>query len=242
VTAQAIIFLHGNLSRGAHWAPQTRALQAEGFRCFAPDQRGFGSPPASGLPSSIVELADDVASLCAAEGVKRACVVGLSMGGVVAQAVATRHPGLVHSLLLAGTYRADELHPTIAAFNARVSEGVPPIEVMAPMMRASFSERYQAAHPEVVERFVAEMLATRQASLEATVKALGDFPAVRAPEIKAKTVVIGGSLDGLCPAEASRHLAQAIPGARYVELETGHLSNIEAPDEFTEQVRLLAAR
>jgi 3-oxoadipate enol-lactonase len=46
----------------------------------------------------------------------------------------------------------------------------------------------------------------------------------------------------LCPPEASRHLALAIPGARYMELATGHVSNIEAPDEFTEQVRLLATR
>lgn len=187
-------------------------------------------------------MADDVASLCAAEGVERACVVGLSFGGAVAQAVATRHPGLVHSLLLADTYRLDQLHPTIAAFNAGAAQGVPPIEAMAPMVRMSFSERYQAAHPDVVERLVAEMLATAQASLEATVKALDDFPAVRAPEIKAPTIVIGGSLDVLCPPEASRHLAEAISGARYVELATGHVSNIEAPDEFTEQVRLLASR
>lgn len=242
MTAQAIVFLHGNLSRGSHWAPQLRALQAEGWRCHAPDQRGFGSPPAPGLPSSLFAMADDVAAWCAAEGVERACVVGLSFGGAVAQAVATRHPGIVDSLLLAGTYRLDQLHPAIAAFNAGAAQGVPPIETMSPMVRASFSERYQAAHPEVVDQLVAEMLATPQRSLEATVNALSEFAAVRAPDIKAPTIVIGGSLDVLCPPEASRHLAEAIPGARYVELQTGHVSNLEAPDEFTEQVRLLASR
>ena len=243
MAAQAIVFLHGNLSRGAHWAPQLATLQAEGFRCHAPDQRGFGSPPAPGLPNSLLALADDVAAWCAAEGIERVCVVGLSFGGTVAQAVATRHPRIVHSLLLAGTYRLDKLHPAIAAFNESAAGGaVPPLATIAPLVRAGFSEPYQAAPPELVDRLVAEMLATAQATLAATGGVLADFPAVPAPAITAPTVVLAGTRDALCPPDASRELAAAIPGARYVELDTGHVSNIEAPDAFTDQVRQLASR
>jgi 3-oxoadipate enol-lactonase len=237
--AETIVFLHGNLSRGSHWQPQIDALTADGWLVHAPDQRGFGDPPAPGRPDSLLALADDAAALCSGP----TCVVGLSFGGAVAQAVAVRHPGLVQSLLLAGTYRLDELHPAIAAFNeAATAQGVPQIETIGPMLRASFSDRFQEAHPDVVDRIVDEFLATPQATLEATGAALDDFPAVVAPRIAVPTTVVAGTFDVLCPPDASRHLADAIPGAHYVELETGHVSNLEAPDSFTELVRDLAQR
>ena len=156
--AEAIVFLHGNLSRGSHWQPQLDALAAEGWRLHAPDQRGFGDPPAPGRPDSLLDLADDVAAWCAAERLDAVSVVGMSFGGSVAQAVAVRHPEIVHSLLLAGAFRLDELHPAIAAFNApAIEHGVPPIDTIGPMVRASFSDRYQAAHPDVVDRIVDEL-------------------------------------------------------------------------------------
>jgi pimeloyl-ACP methyl ester carboxylesterase len=240
--AEAIVFLHGNLSRGSHWQPQLDALAAEGWRVHAPNQRGFGDPPAPGRPDSLLDLADDVSAWCAAERLDAVSIAGMSFGGSVAQTIAVRHPEIVHSLLLAGTYRLDALHPAIAAFNApAIEHGVPRIDTIEPMVRASFSDRYQATHPEVVDRIVDELLATEQATLDATLTALEDFPKVVAPTISAPTIVVGGRDDGLCPLDASRALADAIPGARFVELETGHLSNIEAPTEFTKLVRDLAS-
>ena len=137
----------------------------------------------------------------------------MSFGGSVAQAVAVRHPEIVHSLLLAGTYRLDELHPAIAAFNApAIEHGVPPIDTIRPMVRASFSDRYQAAHPDVVDRIVDELLATEQATLDATLTALEDFPKVVAPTISAPTIVVRGTDDGLCPLDASRGIGRRDPG------------------------------
>jgi 3-oxoadipate enol-lactonase len=239
--ADAIVFLHGNLSRGAHWQRQVEALAAHGFRCHAPDLRGFGNPPAAGLPTSLLDLADDVASWCEDERVDRVCVVGLSMGGAVAQAVAVRHPDLVVSLVLAGTYRLDELHPLIRELNDNATRaGIPRVANLAPMVRASFSDRFRATHAEFVEHITSEMLTTQQATLEATVQALDDFPQIRATDVVAPTVVLAGALDVLCPPAVSRHVCDAIAGAHHVELPTGHLSNLEAPDEFTACVLSLA--
>jgi 3-oxoadipate enol-lactonase len=235
--SEAIVFVHGNLSRWQHWAPQLAALGGE-VRCIAFDQRGFGASDLDPRPSSLVALADDVVALCSERGVTRAHVVGLSFGGLVAQAVAVLHPYLTASLVAASTYRLDEPHPIVAAFNAQYGGAVPELATMGPMARAmSFSEEFQARDAETVERVVAELLSTDQATLEATVGILDDAPLVAAPEIAAASLVIGAVHDQTTPPEVTRHLADSIPGARYELLDTGHMSNLEAPETFTALVR-----
>lgn len=106
------------------------------------------------------------------------------------------------------------------------------------MIRAmSFSDEFQARDPETVERVGAELQSTDQASFEATVHILDDAPLVVAPKISAPTLVIGAVHDQTAPPEVTRHLADAIPGARYELLDTGHMSNLEAPERFTALVR-----
>ncbi|MGH9209291.1 MAG: alpha/beta fold hydrolase [Acidimicrobiales bacterium] len=234
---EAIVFLHGNLSRWQHWAPQLIALGDE-IRCIAFDQRGFGASELDPPPSSAVALAGDVAALCHELGVTRAHVVGLSLGGVIAQAVAVLQPHVTASLVAASTYRLDEPHPIVAAFNAKYGGAVPELAAIGPMVRAmSFSDQFQGADPETVERVVAELQSTDQATFEATAGILDEAPLVAAPKISAPTLVIGAVHDQTAPPEVTRHLADAIPGAHYELLDTGHMSNLEAPDRFTALVR-----
>jgi pimeloyl-ACP methyl ester carboxylesterase len=79
-------------------------------------------------------------------------------------------------------------------------------------------------------------LETQQASLEATIAALAEFGSIHALRIDAPTTIIAGTRDRLFPPAASRHLAGAIAPARYVELPTGHMSNIEAASAFTAEI------
>jgi 3-oxoadipate enol-lactonase len=234
---EAIVFLHGNLSRWQHWAPQLAALGGE-VRCIAFDQRGFGASDPEPRPSSAVALAGDVAALCDKLGVRRAHIVGLSLGGVIGQAVAVLHEGLTASLVAAGTYRVDAPHPIVAAFNAHYAGAVPELATLQPMVEAmTFSEEFRTSDPETTQRVVSEMLSTDQATFEATPGILDDGPLVAAPKISAPTLVIGAAHDETAPPEVTRRLAASIPGARYELLDTGHMSNIEAPDRFTELVR-----
>jgi 3-oxoadipate enol-lactonase len=234
---EAIVFLHGNLSRWQHWAPQLEALGGE-LRCVAFDQRGFGASDLDPPPDSAVALAGDVAALCETLGVTRAHVVGLSLGGVIGQAVAVLHPELTASLVAASTYRIDELHPIVAAFNSQTGGVVPPVATLGPMVGAmTFSDGFRARDPETAERVTAELVSTAQASFEATPGILGDGPLVAVPKISAPTLVVGAVHDQTAPPEVTRHLADAIPGAGYELLDTGHMSNLEAPDRFTALVR-----
>lgn len=234
---EAIVFLHGNLSRWQHWAPQLTALSGE-VRCIAFDQRGFGASDLEPLPDSTATMAGDAAALCDRLGVRRAHVVGLSLGGVVGQAVAVLHPDLTASLVAASTYRFDQLHPIVAAFNTQHGGAVPQLATLGPMIRAmTFGDAFQARDPETVERVTAELQSTNQATFEATPRLFSDAQAVVAPQITAPTLVVGAVHDQTAPPEVTRHLADAIPGARYELLDTGHMSNLEAPDRFTELVR-----
>jgi 3-oxoadipate enol-lactonase len=234
---EAFVFLHGNLSRGSHWAPQIERLGDE-VRCIAPDQRGFGDSPVDAPPSSLLAMAGDVVDLCAALGVTRAHVVGLSMGGVVAQAVALAAPRLVATLTLASTYRVDDPLPSIAAMLAGTVDDVPPMEALAPVLpAATFSASFRDEHPDVVEAIVGDFLATPRATLLATVSTSADAPEVVASRIVVPTLVIGATEDPTSPPEVTRHLADAIPGARYELLKAGHLVNVEAPDDFTALIR-----
>jgi 3-oxoadipate enol-lactonase len=234
---EAVVFLHGNLSRGRHWAPQIERL-GDDVRCIAPDQRGFGDSPVDAPPSSLLAMAGDVIDLCAALQVSRAHVVGLSMGGLVAQAVALADRRLVATLTLASTYRIDDPLPPIAAMLAGTAEDFPPLEALAPVLPgATFSASFRAAHPDVVETIVGDLLATPRATFLATASTSADAPEVVASRIVVPTLVIGATEDPTAPPEVTRHLAEAIPGARYELLEGGHLVNVEAPDAFTALVR-----
>ncbi len=234
---EAIVFIHGNLSRWQHWGPQLAALGSE-VRCIAFDQRGFGGSDPEPRPSSAVAMAEDVASLCDVLGVRSAHVVSLSLGGVIGQAVAVMHPDLTASLVLASTYRIDEPHPIVAAFNAQTGGSMPQLTTLGPMVEAmTFSDEFRARDPETTRRVVDDLLRTDQATFEATPGILDDAALVTAPEITTRTLVIGAVHDQTAPPEVTRHLADVIAGARYELLETGHMSNIEAPDAFTELVR-----
>lgn len=99
---EAILFLHGNASRWQHWDPQLAAFSGR-YRCAAFDQRGFGaSSPLRG--TSLTQMADDTAALCATLEIGRAVAVGLSMGGGVAEVLAARHPALVTGLVVAARW------------------------------------------------------------------------------------------------------------------------------------------
>src|SRR5215207_10050773 len=73
------------------WDAQARALSNR-YRCLRYDTRGHGRSPVVDRPVTIEDLADDLAGLLDALGVERAHIVGLSLGGMTAQAFGARHP------------------------------------------------------------------------------------------------------------------------------------------------------
>jgi pimeloyl-ACP methyl ester carboxylesterase len=223
------------------WQHQLDGL-ADRYRLTAFDNRGAGRTPLPRGPLSVEAMADDAAALLEALEVPAAHVAGFSMGSAIAQELALRHPGLVRSLVLVGTYaRGDALFRSQLAFWRWLAEA-------APSERAFFEAFYTwvytpRAHADgTVDQIVEEALAfPHQQSLEAfqaqVDACLAHDTAGRLGRIAVPTLVLAGELDTILPPRCGRAVAAEIPNARF-ELMPGeaHQPFQEVPDAFNARV------
>src|SRR5947209_26511 len=101
--APAVLLLHGLGATSHSWQPHISCLTDANYRVLVPDMRGFGRSTYPGS-TSIRALAQDMAILMQRVLVGQAHVVGISLGGTVAQQLALDHPSLVRSLVLINTF------------------------------------------------------------------------------------------------------------------------------------------
>lgn len=231
--AGAIVLLHAFPVDHRVWADNVPPLVAAGHRVVAIDYPGFGASPSPPAPWSIADLARLVVGLLDRLKLASATVVGESMGGYAALALAAQAPTRLERLVLADTRAtADAAAARLGRANALESirtRGVPAfLDGSVPRLLA----------PDAVPALVARVRAlaeTRAQSLLDAVVALRDRPdrsgelgAIRCP-----TLAIVGAADQVTPPADVRQMADGIAGARFVEIPgAGHLSNIEAPAAF----------
>lgn len=207
------------------WALQT-PVYAQEFKVIVFDPRGTGqSSSPEGVDYSISLLADDAAALLDALGVDAAHVYGVSLGGMIAQEVALRHPEKVRSLVLGATWPGGP-HTVPPGDDAAVAlaEFVGSGESITPaLLEVLFSPGFLADRGAEFLEFgqrLAEYPATPAEVLAAQAGAGGRHDAYdRLPEITAPTLVIHGTDDTLIPTENGRILAERIPGAELFLLE-----------------------
>ena len=210
---------------------------APDFRVLTFDQRGSGLSDKPDMEYSIALLADDTAALMDHIGFAAANVIGVSMGGTIAQELALRHPYKVRSLVLGCTTPGGPEAVRIGggAFTAAYStQPMSAAERGRALAEAAFTKGYIAQHPEIIPA----MIAARQqrpldtAALQHRVKATLKHDAYdRLPQIKCPTLVITGKDDALISWENSRVIAERIPSAELVLLEpAGHCFWLEQPE------------
>ena len=107
-----VVLIMGFGISGRAWAPQVEAL-AKHHRVLIFDNRGIGESESSKTPYGFTDLADDTVALMTAVGFDRAHVVGVSMGGMIAQHLVLRHPARVLSLTLIATLPGGSLRHTL---------------------------------------------------------------------------------------------------------------------------------
>jgi 3-oxoadipate enol-lactonase len=204
------------------------------------DHRGHGGSATPAGPYSMDDLVDDAARLIREWGRGPVVWLGLSMGGMVGQGLAIRHPELLRGLVLANT--ASQYPPASQAVwaerMAKVEAGG--LQAVADMvMERYFHAGFRTAQPQAVASARQTLLRTQAAGYVAACHAVAGVNWLdRLPQVKCPTLIIAGALDVGAPVALSEAMAQRIPGARLVVFdEASHLSVAEQPARFMQAVR-----
>ncbi len=212
---------------------------AQDCRVIAYDHRGHGSSDAPDALYSMAELADDAARLLRELDTGPVVWVGLSMGGMVGQELALRHPALVRALVLANT-TGGYPEAAQAVWEQRIAtvreQG---IEAIADaVMGRYFHDGFRAQKPGTVARYRRRVVSTDPVGYVGCCNAVGKVDTTpRLGSITVPTLVIAGELDQGTPVAMAQALADGIPEARLVVLqEASHLSAAEQPQAFEEAV------
>jgi len=232
----SITLLHGLGSCGDDWLLQVPPLVGH-YRILAPDLPGHGNSSLERRLPLISHYADDVASLIAAQELYPTHVVGLSLGGLVAQQLALDYPELVRSLTLVNTFPQLKtalgrrklrsmgrlsflLRGNMEGVGQWVAEGLFPGPDQA-FMRQAAAERI-GSNP-------------RRAYLQAMWAAFRFNSRRRLPEINTPTLVVAGDADTTVSMDANMELVRCIPGAQLAVIpNSGHATPIDAADEFNQ--------
>jgi len=202
------------------------------FRIVRFDNRGHGGSQSPTGALNMETVASDAMSVLDAIGAETVNVVGLSMGGMLALWLAAHHPQRVEKVIaanLGGASTAEMWNSRIKAVNeggmAAVSAG---------MGERWFTAPFLAASPEQVQPILDQLACTSPQGYAAGCAAVRDVD-VQAllPSIKSPTLVIAGRHDRVTDPALGAKIAAGIAGAQFLELDAGHLSNVEQSDAFS---------
>jgi 3-oxoadipate enol-lactonase len=219
----------------AMWEAQLPALAAR-FRVLRYDTRGHGASTVTPGLYSIDQLGRDVLMLLDALKIPRAHFCGLSLGGMTGMWLAVHAPDRIERLVLASTTARIG---TPEAYNQRI-ESVRKSGMTAvadAVIERWFTAGFRARAPEAIAPFRAMLIATPPEGYAACCAAVRDMDQRDAiGRISHPTLVIAGTHDVATPPADGRAIAERIRGARYVELDAAHISNVEAAQRFTAEV------
>jgi len=246
-----VLWLQGLNAPAAAWAVQL-AHFSHTRRSIAPDARGVGQSDAPPGPYTARQLAEDAIAVLDAVEVQRADVVGLSLGGAVAQELALAYPDRVRSLALLSTFATQ--NPRSRAL-LEAWRALYPVAIADPKLRKAwelqayswlFTDRFwrSEANVRAALRFASTQPPQTPQGFQGQVDAaLSHDARDRLPGLKVPTLVIHGALDQLSPKENGEELARLIPGAELLILpEVGHAVNLEGQRAVNGALRALWKR
>jgi pimeloyl-ACP methyl ester carboxylesterase len=243
---EPLLMIQGYGRYSGHWTTLVPPFSKE-YRAIIFDNRGTGRTDKPETPYTIKMMAADAKGVLDAIGIDKANVLGVSMGGLIAQEFALNYPDRVINLILGctscGGEHAVAQNPEALAFlfnpeRAKLSEEERARQTAPFLWTKGFIEK----HPEAVDMYVAITLKyptpphgfTGQAAAIA-----GHDTYERLPQIKVPTLVIAGDADRLVPFENSKIIASRIPGAELVIVKNAGHGFTEAPEATTAMLGFL---
>jgi 3-oxoadipate enol-lactonase len=229
--APLLVLAHSLGTDHTLWERQMPMLKRR-FHVLRYDLRGHGDSATPAGPYTVAALGQDALDLLRILSVKRASFCGLSLGGLVGMWLAANAPGMIARLVLCNSAAIIGTQPFWDARIAAVRAGGMPAITEETLARW-FTPAFSAAHPEEMDELRRKLENTSAEGYIASCEALRDSDqrAILA-RINTSTLVISGAHDLATTPADGRYLMENIRGARYVELDAAHLSNIEARAEF----------
>lgn len=235
-----VVLIHGFPFDQKMWEPQAEVLRKE-YYTVTYDIRGHGKSDTGDGQYTVELFVDDLIALLDHLKIPRAVLVGLSMGGYIALRAVERHPDRVRALVLCDTRsEADNNDGKIrraTQANLIKSDGLGGF--VEPFIQGVFHKGTYSDHPELVEMIRATIERTSPRTIAGTLIALAGRTDTTASlySIKVPTLILVGKNDTLTPVSASSAMKEKIPGAKlHIIPRAGHLSNLENPGEFNEQL------
>jgi 3-oxoadipate enol-lactonase len=226
--APVLIFSNSLGTNLSLWDPQVPAF-TKSFRVLRYDSRGHGQTTATPGEYSIEQLAADVVALLDALKIDQAHFCGLSIGGMTGMWLGANAPARILKLILGNP---EMWNPRIEAVRKNGTK-----TISAGVLERWFTADFRSAHPDVIAKTKEMIDSTSTDGYTGSCAAVRDFDfwdkvgAIRVP-----TLVIAGTHDQSVPLADPQRLAAKINGARFADLNAAHISNIEAPGTFTQEV------
>jgi pimeloyl-ACP methyl ester carboxylesterase len=241
-----MVFIHGAQNDHSVWALQSRYMAHHGCSVLAVDLPGHGRSAGPAL-TSVEAMADWLLALLAAAGVRRAILVGHSMGSLIALEASRRAPELVHGLALLGsTYPmkvSNELLETSLADEARA------IDMVNIWSHSSIAHKPSCPGPGFSVMGGARRLLQRMSARNPDHLFHTDFAACNsyaggeaaAGGVRCPALFVFGSKDMMTPPRSTKLLTGAIAHGKIVTVDAGHQMMSEAPDAVLDALAGFAA-
>lgn len=233
---QTIVLINGLADDLQSWDFQMPAILEAGYRVLRFDNRGIGKSDAPAGPYSSGMLAADAKALVDHLGLTGFHLMGVSMGGMIAEEYAIAYGSDLASLTLACTYaKPDPFCLSMFAMWGDLATSLGVSFVMRDVSLWAFTGPFFEDRPEDAAEFAAAMeqldmsvdAYLAQLSVIQTHDATDRIGAVTVP-----TMVLAGEEDILIPVRLSRRLAESIPGSTWATVPGGHACLWESPDPF----------
>jgi len=231
-----VILLHGLGGDGSRWTSTMSSLSGD-FRVIALDQIGFGESDKPLVNYNHGLLGEFLVEFMNVIDVPKASLIGHSMGGFVGTFVAVHHPDKIDRLILVdgGSLEA----PPRSAHLVQIQNGTTLGETRE-YFELMFYDKSRVTDQLVRDNYLRRLHVSYTISRmqEARVKGLATVTKEQAANITSPTLIIWGNHDALLPPADAKMLDRVIPNSQAIILEkSGHIPQIEQPDEFNRLVR-----
>ncbi|HTW99171.1 MAG TPA: alpha/beta hydrolase [Acidimicrobiales bacterium] len=231
-----VVFIRGTGADSSRWMPQVRDY-SQHYRCLIFDNRGCGKSGTTAGQYTVASMAEDTLALLGSLGVDRAHIVGLSLGGAIAQHLAVERPELVATLQLHGTWgKTDGYAERYFALAAQLLDAGGMSLYYSTTIMFLFPPDFFTEQPEAAARILADMEenASPIEGMRGQLHANRTHDCLeRLNEIAVPTLITVGELDMCLPPSYSRQLHERIPSSELVVFPGGsHLFGLQDPATF----------